>query len=171
MYKTYNKVKDVFKKPILKWSCRNWYKSNLLPVWRRGNSICLAKYGEYESKWNYAKFISADWTELGRKNHPIISKLFKPYYQLPKWCAFYIFNHDVIWKMKYDEARYEYPPQFTIVFFGWSLNFWLINPTGDVMYNDDYWETMLDYIDIKKNPISYYGEHRELPTISKGFRK
>lgn len=171
MYSTYNKVKDVFKKPILKWSCCNWYKSSTLPIWRRGNGIKFGKYNEYDSKWDYARFISAEWNDVGKNNHPIISKIFKPYYQMPKWFAFYIFHRDVMWKSKYDKPIYMYPPQFTIVFFGWSLNFWLINPTGDINNDYDYWETMLEYIDVKENPEDYYGNIKELPKIPEYFRK
>lgn len=171
LYKTYNKVKNVFKKPILKWSFCKWRHSGLLPVWRHGNSIKFGKYDEYDTKWNYAKLISAKWNEKGKRNHPIISKLFKPYYQLPIWLSFYIFNRDVMWKPKFDYYCFEYPPQFTIVFFGWSLNFWLINPTGKLINDYDYWETVLEYIDINDNPIDYYGNIRKLPKIPEMFKK
>lgn len=147
LYNTYNEVKDVFKKPVLRWSFRKWTKSSLLPVWRRGNSIRLGKYGEYESEWHWAKMVSCSWNELGKKKHPFISKLFKPLYFLPIWCSFYFFNHDVFFKTKYDEVRFEFPPQLSIVFFGWSLNFWLTNPTRNPRYDDDYWESILTYLD------------------------
>ena len=149
MWKTYNKVKNVFEKPILKWSFRKWRKSGLLPVWRRGNTIKIAREGEYTCKYFYARLENCEWNSVGKIKHPILSRIFKPMYQLPVWLSFYIFHHDVIWKSKYDEARFEYPPQFSIIFFGWSLNFWLINPTGDISYDDDYWEAILEYIQCK----------------------
>ena len=74
--------------------------------------------------------------------------------KLPIWLAFHIFNHDVIFKTKWTEydIRYEYPPQFTIVFFGLSLSFWL-NPEikdPDTENFNHYWESLLTYL---------YGEH------------
>ena len=52
LYETYNKVKDVFKKPVLKFKACKWQDSPLLPVWRSGPTICLGKYGEYTDKFN-----------------------------------------------------------------------------------------------------------------------
>ena len=149
LYNTYNKVKNIFKKPKLCWYFGKWVHDPCLPVWRRGNCIHLAKYKEYDSKWNCARYIDSYWTDLGKKNHPILSKLFKPMYVFPIWLSCYIFNRDIMWKTKYDEYRFEYPGQFTIVLFGWSLSFWLQNPTGDVMFDDDYWESILWYLEYK----------------------
>lgn len=65
--------------------------------------------------------------------------------QFPIWLAFHIFNHDIIWKTKYDRITFEFPPQFTIVFFGFSLSFWLNCPVkGDCVNSDDYWEGILN---------------------------
>lgn len=93
-------------------------------VWKR----------EYRKKW-WAKIIPARL-------------------KLPIWLAFHIFNRDVTFKTKWTEydIRYEYPPQFTIVFFGLSLSFWL-NPKikdPDTENFDHYWESLLIYL---------YGEH------------
>lgn len=93
-------------------------------VWKR----------EYRKKW-WAKIIPARL-------------------KLPIWLAFHIFNRDVTWKTKWTEydIRYEYPPQFTIVFFGLSLSFWL-NPEIkdlDTENFNHYWESLLIYL---------YGEH------------
>lgn len=173
LYNTYNKVKNVFKKPKLKFSFRQWKYSNLIPVWRRGNLIYLGKYTEYETEWNYAKLVDSKWNDLGKRNHPFLSKFVKPVYQLPIWLSFYIFNHDVIWKSKYDDYIYEYPPQFTIVIFGWSFNWWLIAPTDNVYDNDNYWESILWYLDTHsldetdKNMgviIQNFGEPNEIKT-------
>lgn len=88
-------------------------------VWKR----------EYRKKW-WAKIIPA------RLNLPI-------------WFAFHIFNRDVVWKTKWTnyDFRYEFPPQFTIVFFGLSLSFWLYpecESETDSPYH--YWESLLTYI-------------------------
>ena len=48
------------------------------------------------------------------------------------------------WKTKYDDIRYEYPPQFSIVFFGLSLTFTLHCPIQNKdCYDDSYWESIL----------------------------
>lgn len=149
-YKTYNKVKDIFVKPRKVWFVGKWKNYPGLPMWRHGNMIYLGKYGEYTSKWNYSKMLECNWTDLGKKNHPILSKLFKPIYQFPIWLSFYIFHNDVVWKTKYDDYRYEFPPQFCIVFFGLCIGFHLHNPAADrAMHDDDYWEAILWYLEYK----------------------
>lgn len=152
LYNTYNKVKDVFVKPTLHFKFCKWTNNSLLPVWRRGNRINLwTKYSDYKIKWFYARIEECEWSESGKKNHPILSRLFKPVYTLPIWLSFFIFNHDLIWKTKWDEYRYEYPPQLSIVLFGWSFNWWLSAPnTGRSTDNDDYWELILEFIDKRK---------------------
>lgn len=73
--------------------------------------------------------------------------------RLPIWLAFHIFNRDVTFKTKWTEydIRYEYPPQFTIVFFSLSLSFWLYPECkSETDSPDHYWESLLTYI---------YGEH------------
>ena len=77
-------------------------------------------------------------------------KIAKAYIQLPMLFSFHIFNIDVMWKTKWTEydIRYEYPPQFTIVFFGLSLSFWL-NPVIKDNNTEDYnhyWESLLKYV-------------------------
>lgn len=70
--------------------------------------------------------------------------------QLPIWLRFDKFSFDVGWKTKYDEYRYEWPPQFTLVFFGRSISFWLRSPRtphSDHWYDDAYWESILYYTD------------------------
>lgn len=71
----------------------------------------------------------------------------KPKYQLPIWLSFYIFNHDVGWKTKWGDTRYECPPQFTIVFFGLAFSVWLKAPEcyGEHLHDDSYWEGVIDY--------------------------
>lgn len=71
----------------------------------------------------------------------------KPVYTLPIWLSFYWFDWDVMYKWKYDTIRYEYPPQFTIVFFGLALTFMLIAPQEDEHdCADFYWESLLSYL-------------------------
>lgn len=77
-----------------------------------------------------------------------------PVINLPLWMQFHIVNLDVMWKTKFDEIRYEYPPQFSIIAFGLSLTFTLHCPTKDKYANDDhYWESLLNYIFDKEPSI------------------
>ena len=71
-----------------------------------------------------------------------------PVIQLPMWLSFHIFNHDMIWKTKFEDYRFEFPPQFTIVFFGVSLSLWLQAPVDkdDTLGYYSYWESILWYI-------------------------
>lgn len=71
----------------------------------------------------------------------------KPRYQLPIWLAFHIFNHDVGWKTKWGDTRYEWPPQFTIVFFGLAFSICLGVPNcgEEYVHQDGYWEGVIDY--------------------------
>lgn len=74
----------------------------------------------------------------------------KAWIYFPIWLSFRIFNRDVTWKTKWTgyDIRYEYPPQFTIVFFGLSLSFWL-NPVIKDNETEDYnhyWESLLKYV-------------------------
>ena len=169
MYDTYNQAKHAFKRPKLYWKFGLWRKDPCLPVWRRGPIIKLIKYRYTDVKWDTigkskpkkykigGKWVWSSpidikgwaWSDEYKKQHPIISKIFKPQYQLPIWCGFYIFNHDLFWKTKWDDYRYEFPPQFTIVAFGLSLSFWLKHPLGKKYRDDTYWEAMLWYIDKK----------------------
>ena len=149
LWNTYNKVKNIFKKPKLRWYFGKWRNDPCLPIWRSGNVIRFAKYNEYTREYNVVRYIGSKWNDLGKKNHPILSKIFKPMYVLPTWLSFYIFNRDINWKNKYNEYRFEYPGQFTIMFFGLSLSFWLQNPTGDIKYDSDYWESILWYLELK----------------------
>ena len=76
--------------------------------------------------------------------------------QFPIWMRFDKFDFEVGWKTKYDEYRYEWPPQFTLVFFGRSVSFWLRGPktSNSSLWNDDaYWESILYFTD------DQYGKH------------
>ena len=77
-------------------------------------------------------------------------KNMKAQIHLPIWCMFHITNLDVIWKTKWTEydIRYEFPPQFSIIFFGLSLSFWLNPVIKDKQTEsfDHYWESLLKYV-------------------------
>lgn len=137
---TYKKVKDVFIKPKLKFFFGPWKKDPCLPIYRRGSIIRLFSKHQILGKWN----------EDFKKNHPFFTKYFKPQYELPIWTAFDIFNWDIMWRTKYGDYRFEFPGQFTIVFFGLSFSIWNINPTGNTLKDEDYWEAILNYINSNK---------------------
>ena len=154
LYKTYNKAKDVFVKPKLKLEFGRWYNTTGLPVWRRGPilylyrllGIDIVSIDTSESTWFASKY---KWTETFKREHPIFSKIFKPTYSLPIWLSFYIFDYDVIWKWKYDDIRFVFPPQFTVVFFGLAFTLMLSAPIDKergYADNDSYWEGILNYI-------------------------
>lgn len=150
----YRRYKDIFIKPKFKFFIGKWRNEGNLPVWRRGNLLKFAKYGEYTDKWNYAKLESCEWNLIGKKNHPILSKLVKPIYELPLWLSFYIFNSDIMYKTKWseDDYRYEYPAHFTIVFFGlcFSITAYIsVEDEDDWLVNDSYWESLLTYAHYK----------------------
>lgn len=70
-----------------------------------------------------------------------------PVIKLPSWTRFYIINYDVDWKTKWGYARYEYPPQFSIIAFGLSLTFTLHCPIKSKYSSDDsYWESILTHL-------------------------
>jgi len=148
-----------FIRPKLKWYFGSWRKEGNLPVWRRGNTIHFGKYKERNDTYDYARLVSSEWTEEGKKNHPILSKLVKPTYELPYWLSFYFFNSDIMYKTKWseDDFRYEYPAHITLVFFGLALSVTAYIPKvdeNDWTVQDDYWESLLTFNhyggDIKK---------------------
>ena len=148
-----------FVKPKLKWYFGPWWKEGNLPVWRRGNTIHFGKYSERKDNYDFAKLEKSEWNELGKKNHPILSKLVKPSYELPRWLSFYFFNSDIVYKTKWseDDFRYEFPAHITLVIFGFAISVTAYIPKSeenDFTSNDDYWESLLTYNyfkgDIKK---------------------
>ena len=75
----------------------------------------------------------------------------KPVMYLPMWLKFKIINLDVGWKTKWDDVRYEYPPQFSIIAFGLSLTFTLHCPVSkDYCHDDSYWESILTHLYLNK---------------------
>lgn len=151
LFKTYRKVRHIFVRPSLRFFFGKWRNDPNLPVWRRGNTIHFGKYNERNDTYDCAKLVKSEWTEAGKKNHPILSKIFKPTYVLPMWLSFYKFNHGMMWKTKWGEYRYEFPPQFTLVFFGLSLSITAHAPKTDkenatFIYDDLYWEAILNAV-------------------------
>ncbi len=143
-----------FIKPKLKWYFGSWWEEGNLPVWRRGNTIHFGKYEERNDTYDYAKLVSSEWTEEGKKNHPILSKLVKPTYELPNWLSFYFFNSDIMYKTKWseDDFRYEAPAHITLVIFGFAISVTAYIPKTDEKdwtVQDDYWESLLTF--------NYYG--------------
>lgn len=129
--------------------------------YKNGEKVCTLSngttytYGIYNrSKHQLPNNLKAGdvvWNQnIRKKLRKFGIKRAKAWVYFPLWMSFYIFNHDVIWKTKWTEydIRYEYPPQFTIVFFGLSLSFWL-NPVikdKETENFDHYWESLLKYI-------------------------
>ena len=156
---TWKQCHGAFIRPKLKWYFGSWRKEGNLPVWRRGNTIHFGKYEERNDTYDYAKLVSSEWTEEGKKNHPILSKLVKPTYEFPYWLSFYFFNSDIMYKTKWtdDDFRYEYPAHITLVIFGFAISVTAYIPKmdkNDWACQDDYWESLLTFNhyggDIKK---------------------
>ena len=156
---TWKQCHGAFIRPKLKWYFGPWWKEGNLPVWRRGNTIHFGKYKERNDTYDYAKLVSSEWTEEGKKNHPFLSKFLKPTYELPYWLSFYFFNSDIMYKTKWteDDYRYEYPAHITLVIFGFAISVTAYIPKDDEndwTCQDDYWESLLTFNhyggDIKK---------------------
>ena len=149
----WKKTNGKFIKPKFHWYFGSWYNEGNLPVWRRGNIIRFGKDmggKEYVETWDYAKLVDSEWTELGKKNHHILSRFLKPSYMLPNWLSFYYFNSDIMYKTKWsdDDYRYEYPAHITLVIFGFAISVTAYIPKqdeNDWTCNDDYWESLLTY--------------------------
>ena len=56
-------------------------------------------------------------------------------------CKIYICHCDVVWKDKYSTPRFEFAPQWNLIFFNWQIIFWLT--TNDPSDEDEYWEQAL----------------------------
>lgn len=174
MFKTLWKARKVFKMPKLHIYFGKWINDPCLPIWRCGNVIPLTKYKNY-LQCNNKQISGCYKTKEGRYaplkhkvnryyywKQPIRRKLKKlhlswipPVIELPLWLSFYIFNLDVMWKYKWDDIRYEYPPQFTIVFFGLSLSIWCNWKQSKYQYPDMYWESLLNYVYGIKNKENF----------------
>lgn len=143
LYEKYIQVKDIFKEPIMYCYVGPWKKDRNLPVWRRGKDIFI---GKWENRC-YVAPREYDWTNEYKRRHPIFTKIVRPYYRIPYYLSCYWFNHGLVWKLKFDEYRFEYPPAMTLVLFGFSISIWLTPPNKHSDY--DYWESILWYIELK----------------------
>lgn len=95
------------------------------------------KMPKYVDRWNYA-FIRPIRKKLKRFGLGFLH----PHYFLPMWTAFHIFDNNIMWKTKWtaDDIRFEFPPSFTIVFFGLSFSIWLSAPEPkDIIGGEGYW--------------------------------
>ena len=174
-FTTYKKIKGVWKKPKLRVYFGSWLHDPNLPVWR-SHMVRLGKYGSYyqirkwveledKSKAYYDETFKQTIKSYYHVEHNRIKaeyawkrnirkKLRKwglgwipPVIEIPWWLGVHVFNFDVMWKWKFDDVRYEFPPQFTIVFFGLSLSLTLHEPTGGYYTSDDqYWEGIISWL-------------------------
>lgn len=181
MWKTYNKVKDVFTKPKLHFKFSRWQSSPNLPVWRRGPHIYLVNqfknknvyrinncvnvkvgtstYTTYDDKERTCDRYEFSCHELpkGYKQGDLVwkrdirkkLKKFKlswlnPVIKLPIWLSFHFWSHDLWYKTKWTDTdfRFEFPPQMTLVVFGYAFSWWLKAPGDDNFY----WEGVLHYL-------------------------
>ena len=71
-----------------------------------------------------------------------------PIIVLPMWLKFGIHNNDVCFQYNEDDKiEFLYPPQFTIILFGYAFTWWLRAPQYEdkPMADYVYWEKLLDY--------------------------
>ncbi len=178
MWETYDKVSDIFTKPQVKFKAGLWRNDPCFPIYRHGPIINIGKYEwKYTPRWSchyFDKMVETKYGKIksyGLSEHKLpvkpntsvwrrdIRKKLKKYHlgwvptsiRLPRFFSFHIFNWDVIWKWKYDDIRFELPPQFTIVLFGISFSWWLKAPASSEDWHgypddDSYWETILNFV-------------------------
>lgn len=160
----WKKVKDIFVKPKRKVFFGWWKNFPGLPVWREGYTIRLAKHHQVYLP-NYHVLIkdkNGTYHTIQHKHitngyvwrRDIRKKLkrfglgwIKPYITFPWWTRVGVIDYDVCWKWKYDDIRFEYPPQFCVIIFGLCLAFtWYVPTNGYYSDNDSYWEGLLEYM-------------------------
>lgn len=163
LYKLYNEVKDVFVKPKLRFTIKQWlittptiYLTKDLYSFRKFKSKAYKPHNIYikiDNKLIYTdhKFPTnnyvwrSDIRKKLKKNH---LSWIRPVYKLPYWLNFNIFNFDLDWKLKYGMYRYESSPKFIIVLFGIAFIWWTDSPKNTKGKVDDYnyWESILHYL-------------------------
>lgn len=103
-------------------------------------------FNEPELHWRFSKWRHNHCLPVWRRGNRI--KLFKLQFNLPLWLSFYKFSSSGVWKTKYDKYCWEFNPCITLVFFGWSISWWLLAPNRThITDNDSYWEAILYYDD------------------------
>lgn len=111
------------------------------------------KLPSYVDRWDYT-FIRP----IRKKLKKLGLGFLRPHYFLPIWTAFHIFDLGIMWKTKWEhnDIRFEYPPSFTIVFFGLSFSIWLSAPDPkDILNGEGYWLGILgmNYSDISDDKM------------------
>lgn len=138
MYKTYNKVKEVFKRPRLKFWCGRYNKCPHFNIYQP-RWIQLGKRGTYY--WcRDKKYI---WDYNYAIKHPIFTRLFKPVYIIPDWLNVSFRSTDVVYKHKFQFTYLDYPPQVIFYMFGFLFLWQLVAPEG---CTEDYWESIEEYL-------------------------
>lgn len=170
LYKTYNKVKDVFVKPKLKFIikfhdgyrnkiriCKKntyYYINNCVqyPIAKKGDIKSDGTIYEYDTFGiSYHKLPTKDYCYWKRSIRQKLRKYglgwIKPIFILPSFLTFRITNFDVQYKWKYGSIRFEYPPEFSITLFG--IRFIWVLKYEEAHYDDSedfYWESLLSYL-------------------------
>lgn len=140
-----HKDEDTLKKRICGWLSVHCKTFPGLPVWRRGNTIRIFRN---KQMYEYSKGGYIWQPEFEEKLKKLHLSWLKPSYELPVWLSFYLFKIDMCWKWKYDDVRYEFPPQITLVLFNIAFGIVWVAPRAnkDDIGNDDmYWESILNY--------------------------
>lgn len=190
LYTEYNQCRDLFKEPQAIMFIGKWRSCPGLPVYRGGHSIWIAKYRNYSTnktgkeQWMYnpnndntiTKWRDIIWCDSYKEKHPIFTKIFKPVYHLPYWMTFKYYSCKLQWKWKWDDVRFEFNPQMTLVMFGYCISIWLKAP---YKHDYDYWESMLTYLykcnknkdEASKSMGVWKSDEGERPAWNKEFLK
>lgn len=103
------------------------------------NHILPGKLNEYKPVWNRI---------IRKKLRKLHLSWIPPVIQLPIWLSFHFFDHDITYKSKWNQWRYEYPAHITLVLFGFAISVTAVIPYDEFSTVDmDYWESLLTYID------------------------
>jgi len=122
-----------------------------LPVWRNGP--CITPFRKH-TVWNKERngFMDPSHVftdEFKKKLEKWHLGWLKTEYYLPRFLSFHLFVRDVMWKWKFDDICYEFPPQFTIVLFNIAFSVHWHAPGEDnknCLYDYRYWESLLYYL-------------------------
>lgn len=107
--------------------------------------------------WYFGKYKN-DPSYIIRKKPQV--KLFGKRFELPYWLKFEYDSYDVIYKYKWNQVRFEYPPKMSLVLFGISLSIWLKPPTDDIEAMEyAYWESLINWSENENRWTSRFKEH------------
>ena len=138
IYETYNKVKDVFKRPRMRFWCGPYKKCPHFNIYQP-RWIRIGKRGTYYWCRNGQYVWDLDYVH----KHPIFTRLFKPIYCVPNWLNISFGSTDVVYKHKFQYTYLEYPPHVILYLFGFLFLWVLDAPNGNT---DDYWESIEAYL-------------------------